>query len=52
MNLDKEQEKLADLEFEYNIAKVSKQEPEIITLAKAKYIRQLNKVLQMQENGG
>lgn len=49
MNLDKEQEKLADLEFEYNIARITDQPQEIKILAKGKYIRQLNKVLRLQK---
>lgn len=49
MNLDKEQEKLADLEFEYNIARITKQDEDIISSAKGKYIKQLNKVLKLQK---
>ena len=44
------QERLADLEFEYYVAKVSKQDEDIIKHAKSKYKRQLNKVLKMQKN--
>ena len=49
MNLDKEQDKLADLEFEYNIARITKQDEDIISSAKGKYIKQLNKVLKLQK---
>ena len=49
MNLDKEQDKLADLEFEYNIARISKQDEEIVSQAKGKYTKQLNKVLRLQK---
>ena len=49
MNLDKEIRKLEDLEFEYNIARMTKQDEAIIILAKGKYIRQLNKVLKLQK---
>lgn len=48
--MEKELEKLADLEFEYNIARITKQSEEIIKMAKGKYTRQLNKVLRMQKN--
>ena len=44
------QEKLADLEFEYYVARISKQDEDIIKQAKSKYKRQLNKVLKMQKN--
>ena len=44
------QEKLADLEFEYYVARISKQDEDIIKQAKSKYKRQLNKVLRMQKN--
>lgn len=44
------QEKLADLEFEYYVARVSKQDEDIIKQAKSKYKRQLNKVVKMQKN--
>ena len=47
--ISKEQQKLADLEFEYNIARLSDQSEEIIRQAKGKYIRQLNKVLKLQK---
>lgn len=47
--MDKEWEKLQDLEFEYNIARLSGQEEEIVKEAKAKYTRQLNKVRKLQE---
>ena len=47
--ISKEQQKLADLEFEYNIARLSDQSEEIIRQAKGKYIRQLNKVLRLQK---
>lgn len=49
MNLTKEFEKLSDLEFEFNIARLSGQSEEIIKKAKAKYFRQLNKVRKLQE---
>ena len=49
MNLDKEQEKLADLEFEYNVARISNQPEEIQILAKGRYKRQFNKVLRLQK---
>jgi len=49
VNLDKEQDKLADLEFEYNIARISKQDEEIVSQAKGKYTKQLNKVLRLQK---
>lgn len=48
MNIDYEQRKLADLEFEYNIARMSNQDEEIIRQAKGRYRRQLNKVLKYQ----
>ncbi len=44
------QERLADLEFEYYVARISKQDEDIIKQAKSKYKRQLNKVLKMQKN--
>lgn len=44
------QERLADLEFEYYVARISKQDEDIIKHAKSKYKRQLNKVLKMQKN--
>ena len=47
--MDKEWEKLMELEFEYNIARLSGQEEEIVKKAKAKYTRQLNKVKKLQE---
>ena len=47
--ISKEQQKLADLQFEYNIARLSDQSEEIIRQAKGKYIRQLNKVLRLQK---
>lgn len=47
--MDKELQKLADLEWEYNIAKMTKQDEDIIIIAKGKYIRQLNKVLRLQK---
>jgi len=47
--MDKEIRKLEDLEWEYKIAIITKQDEDIITLAKGKYIRQLNKVLRMQK---
>lgn len=48
--MEKELEKLADLEFEYNVARITKQSEEIIKMTKGKYTRQLNKVLRMQKN--
>ena len=48
--MEKELEKLADLEFEYNVARITKQSEEIIKMAKGEYTRQLNKVLRMQKN--
>ena len=48
--MDKELEKLGDLEFEYNIAKLTKQSEEVIKLARGKYKRQLDKVLKMQKD--
>jgi len=48
--MDKELEKLADLEFEYKITKLYySDDKEKMILAKGKYIRQLNKVKKMQE---
>ena len=44
------QERLADLEFEYYVARISKQDEDIIKQAKSKYKRQLNKVVKMQKN--
>ena len=44
------QERLADLEFEYYVARISKQDEDIIKQAKSKYTRQLNKVVKMQKN--
>ena len=49
MNLKKEFEKLEDLEFEYNIARLSRQDEEIIKNAKMKYMKQANKVKKLQE---
>lgn len=49
MNINKEEKKLADLEFEYNIARISKQDEDIISSAKGKYIKQLNKVLRYKK---
>ena len=49
MSLDKEIRKLEDLEFEYNIARITDQPEEIKILAKGKYVRQLNKVLRLQK---
>lgn len=49
MNIYYEQRKLADLEFEYNIARMSNQDEEIIRQAKGRYRRQLNKVLRLQK---
>ena len=46
--MDKEQQKLADLEWEYLIAIKTEQEEDIIALAKGKYKKQLNKVLRLQ----
>lgn len=47
--MEKELEKLADLEFEYNLARITKQSPEIIKVAKGKYTKQLNKLLRKQQ---
>ncbi len=47
--ISKEQQKLADLEFEYNIARLSDQSEETIRQAKGRYRRQLNKVLGLQK---
>ena len=49
MNLDKEWEKLQELECEYSIARLSGQEEEIVKKAKINYTRQLNKVKKLQE---
>lgn len=49
MNLDKEWEKLEDLEFEYNIARLARLDEDVIKLAKAKYMKQVNKVRKLQE---
>ncbi len=46
---DKELEKLKDLEFDLNVARLSRQDEDIIKLAKAKYRMQYNKVLKLQE---
>ena len=42
--MDKEIQKLADLEFEWKVAVITKQDEDIIKIAKAKFIRQYNKV--------
>lgn len=47
--MDKEWEKLMELEFEFNIAKLSNQEEEIIKKAKSNYTKQLNKVRKLQK---
>lgn len=47
--MEKELEKLEDLEFEYNVARLSRQSEEVIRLAKGKYRRQLKKILKMQK---
>ena len=46
---DKELEKLKDLEFDLNVARLSRQDEDIIKLAKGKYMKQVNKVLKLQE---
>ena len=46
---EEEMKKLRDLEFDFNIALLSRQEPEIIKLAKGKYLKQINKVRKMQK---
>ena len=46
------QERLADLEFEYYVARISKQDEDIIKQAKSKYTKLLNKVVKMQKNKG
>lgn len=43
-----EYKKLVDLEFEYNIARLSCQEEDVIRKAKGRYIRQLHKVIKNQ----
>lgn len=48
-DIDKEMEKLEDLEFEYNMARLSRQDEEIIKLAKGKFLRQVNKVRKIRE---
>lgn len=47
--MEKELEKLKDLEFEYNLARLTKQDKQVITLSKLKYENQLNKVLKLQK---
>lgn len=44
------QEKLADLEFEYYVARISKQDEDIIKQTKSKYTKLLNKIIKMQKN--
>ena len=44
------QERLADLEFEYYVARISKQDEDIIKQAKSKYTKLLNKIIKMQKN--
>ena len=45
--MDKEIQKLADLEFEWKVAVITKQDEDIIKIAKAKFIRQYNKVFKV-----
>lgn len=47
--MDKELEKLSDLEFEYNIARLTKQKKEIIEEAKQKYLEQTKKVMEIEK---
>ena len=42
--MDKEMQKLADLEFDYKATIITKQDEDIIKIAKAKFIKQYNKV--------
>lgn len=46
---DKEFEKLKDLEFDLNLARLSGQEEEIIRKIKSQYTKQYNKVRKLQE---
>ena len=45
MNLDYEKKKLDKIEFQYNLARLSRQDEKIIYTAKGKYRRQLKMVL-------
>ena len=47
--MEEELNKLEDLKFEYNLARVTKQSEEIIKLSKLKYEGQLKKVLKLQK---
>lgn len=42
--MDKEMQKLTDLEFDYKVAVITKQDEDIIKIAKAKFTKQYNKV--------
>lgn len=41
---NKEMQKLADLEFEWKVAVITKQDEDIIKIARGKFIKQYNKV--------
>ena len=45
--MDKEMQKLADLEFEWKVAIITKQDEDIIKIAKAKFTKQYNKVFKV-----
>lgn len=45
--MDKEIQKLADLEFEWKVAVITKQDEDIIKIAKAKFTKQYNKVFKV-----
>lgn len=47
--MDKEMQKLADLEFEWKVAVITKQDEDIIKIAKAKFIKQYNKVFKVSK---
>ena len=47
--MDKEYQKLADLEWEYWVATKIIKDEDIIKLAKGKYMKQLNKVVKAQK---
>ena len=49
--MDKEMQKLANLEFDYKVAVITKQDEDIIKIAKAKFTKQYNKVFKASKTG-
>lgn len=47
--MDKEMQKLTDLEFEWKVVIITKQDEDIIKIAKAKFIKQYNKVFKVSK---